>query len=237
MKNVRASTSEIIRIPLRFIPLLVALLPFLCIHLCYIVSAAFEHVAWCVPYWDSCTSISRLGRQLPEKLIFKALMIPTAVLSCAFWLILGKWLRWQYQVGKPLMVLGVLANIFVVIYVVALGEVGDAYYLMRRVGVILFFSLTMFSQLMFVHYMQRHIVTNSCHASVRHIYQIQYGLALVVFIVGIGSVLLDVFYEHYDNIEDAIEWILALLINAHFLTHYWLWKYLDINIRFDDSKT
>lgn len=227
MSNIESS-----RLSLRFIPLLVSLLPFLCVHLCYLVAASFGHVDWCVPYWDSCTSISKAGRQLPEKLIFKALMIPTAVLSCFFWLILGRWLRWQYQVGLPLMVLGVVANIFVVVYIVALGERGDVYYLMRRIGVILFFSLTMFSQLLFVHYLQRYIISKSCPSSVLHIYRIQYGIAMMIFTVGIGSVLLSVFYEHYNRMDDAVEWILALLINAHFFTHYWLWKYLDISVHF-----
>ena len=46
--------------------LITGLLPLVCVHTTYLIAASHGHVPWCVPYWDSCTSISATGRQLPE---------------------------------------------------------------------------------------------------------------------------------------------------------------------------
>ena len=47
---------------LSFVPVVVALLPLAAIHLCYLLAAYLGHVPWCLPYVDSCTSISAAGR-------------------------------------------------------------------------------------------------------------------------------------------------------------------------------
>jgi hypothetical protein len=48
---------------------------------------------WCIPYIDSCTSISATGREPPAFFVFKALMIPAAMLLMAYWLLNARWLR------------------------------------------------------------------------------------------------------------------------------------------------
>lgn len=73
-------------------PLAAGLLALLTIHLCYLIAAAHGHVPWCLPWIDSCTSISATGRQLPEKLLFKPLMMLSMLLAgMTFWLA-ARWL-------------------------------------------------------------------------------------------------------------------------------------------------
>ena len=70
---------------LNFLPLLTALLPALAINFCYLLAASQGHVPWCIPYLEGCTSISATGRQAPESYLFRALIIPTAVLLVFYW--------------------------------------------------------------------------------------------------------------------------------------------------------
>src|SRR5690606_23810077 len=122
--------------------LFTGLLPLLCVHLSYVIAAAYGHVDWCVPYWDSCTSISATGRELPEKLVFKLLMLPAAVCALLFWWLAHRWLHLACNRGSRAMLgTGIVAALFLMLYVVALGE-GNEYRWARQAGIILFFSLT-----------------------------------------------------------------------------------------------
>ncbi|MEE4110897.1 MAG: hypothetical protein V2I24_16210, partial [Halieaceae bacterium] len=77
------------------LPLIVAagcaLLPFVAVHIAYLLAADAGQVPWCNPYVDSCTSISATGRQPPASFVFKGVMLPCAMLIAVFW-----WLQWRW---------------------------------------------------------------------------------------------------------------------------------------------
>lgn len=219
-------------VALYWIPLLIVVLSLTGVHLSYAIAVAMDHIELCNPYWDSCTSISRTGRKPPEKLVFKGFMLPVVMLGLMFWLVLGSWLRRRVGVGRILQVLGTIANTFVILYIVALGE-GSDFNLLRRIGVILFFGLTLFAQLMFVYYCQRYLMPVVTEPVALRCFRVMYGLAIVTFLVCIVSVLLSAFYSGYNQIDDAFEWNIALLMNAHFLVHVFLWRSLGIRLWLD----
>lgn len=64
---------------LRIIALLAATLPFFAVHLTWLLAASYGLVEWCNPYIDSCTSISATGRHAPASYVFRATMLPAAV--------------------------------------------------------------------------------------------------------------------------------------------------------------
>ena len=76
----------------RVVPLLAALVPFLAVHVTYLVAAANGLVDWCNPYIDSCTSISATGRKPPASYVFRATMLPAAVIIAAYWWFNHAWL-------------------------------------------------------------------------------------------------------------------------------------------------
>ncbi len=78
---------------LNAIPLVTALLPALAAHLCYLVAAYHGHVSWCFPYFPDCVSISATGRHGPESVIFRAALIPAAILMMIYWRLSRDWLR------------------------------------------------------------------------------------------------------------------------------------------------
>lgn len=201
--------------------LVAGLIPLLTIHATFAVSVLEGHVSFCVPYWDSCTSISRTGREGTSYFIFKGTMLPAAALGIVFWWLNGRWLR---QLGVNtwgvLWVpwLGLIAGLALGVYTLALGHAGDGFNLTRRIGVVLYFSFTFICQLLISAGLRSHPLWR--HPGNRLLNLCQFTLA-----VGILSVMLNgVMPEFYSRRDDAFEWILALLINLHALWLAWLWR-------------
>lgn len=206
--------------PLWPLALLVGALPFFTIHTTYLVSAAEGHIAWCIPYWDACTSISRTGRHGTSYFLFKAGMLPAALLGILFWLLNARWL---HQLGAPgrtaltLPWIGAVAGICLIAYTVTLGHPGETPGLIRRTGVILYFSLTFIAQSL----LGSALLGTRLHGPARWLT----GLSLLTLATGILSVILSaVAYHYYTEIDDAFEWTLALLINLHVFATAVLWR-------------
>lgn len=201
--------------------LVTGLLPLLCVHATYVLAASYGHVDWCVPYWDSCTSISATGRELPEKLLFKLLMLPASLCALGFWWLANRWLRGALGQGsRAMLATGMVAALFLMLYVVALGESND-YRWARQTGIVLFFSLTYVAQLCFLLRIAR---SPGRSALVDRVFRWQCGAAGALLAIGVLSVVLDAAWRDYDSIEDAFEWVMMLFIAGQFCSHYPLWK-------------
>jgi len=211
-----------------------ALLPFLAVHLAYLLAADAGQVAWCIPYVDSCTSISATGRRPPASFIFKGVMLPAAMLIAVFWWIQGHWLRASGDKSARvawMQGLGWIASLGLVLYVIVLGEVGDWWRTQRRIGTILFFSFTYLAQLLFADALRRQAAgAASCTGrTARRIL----GVCGLMLAIGIGSVISEASNEAFhDGIEDAIEWVLALLLEVNFLLCAILWRDLPWRLEF-----
>lgn len=208
-------------VPLWWLALAAGLIPLLTIHTTFLVSVLEGHVSFCIPYWDSCTSISRTGRHGTSYFIFKGTMLPAAILGILFWWLNGLWLR---QLGIHtrgvawVPWLGLVACVALGAYTLALGHAGDGFHLTRRIGVVLYFAFTFICELLVSAALRTH---PRWHRSGTRLL----NLCQLTLFVGILSVILDgVVPEFYDRKDDAFEWILALLINAHALWLAWLWR-------------
>lgn len=205
-----------------------ALIPMMTIHLTFVVSVLEGYVSWCMPYWDSCTSISRTGRHGTAYFIFKGTMLPAALLGILFWWLNGLWLR---QLGVQMRWvawvpwLGLIACVSLALYTLALGHAGDGFNLIRRIGVVLYFSLTYLCQLLISASLMGH--PRWYTPGLRLLRLCQLTLA-----VGILSVILTaVVPDWYSQKDDAFEWVLALLINLHALWLALLWRRSDFRAR------
>ena len=54
--------------------------------------------------------------------------------------------------------------------------------------------------------------------------------ALLMLAIGVGSVLLDLLHPRYDDMEDAVEWILMLFLVLQFASHYFLWRSANLTL-------
>ncbi|WP_092013524.1 hypothetical protein [Marinobacter daqiaonensis] len=208
-------------ISLWWLAMAAALTPLITIHTTFVVSILEGHVSWCVPYWDSCTSISRTGRYGTSYFIFKGTMLPAAILGVLFWFLNSQWLLQLGATsrGRPWIPwLGLVACASLAAYTLALGHAGDGFYLIRRIGVVLYFALTYIAQLLISSALTGH---PRWRRSGQHLL----WLCELTLAVGILSVILSaVAPTVYSQTDDAFEWVLALLINLHAIWLAVLWK-------------
>jgi len=147
--------------PLKLIALLAGLIPLFAVHTVYLISAIFEQVPWCVPYLEGCTSISAAGRNSPANYVFRATMIPWAVVLMIYWTLVSKWLIAMVDqkgfLNRAILSLGIIAAVFLILYATALGSEGQIYRLLRRYGVIIFFAFTFLAQLLLLSRLKQHV--------------------------------------------------------------------------------
>lgn len=216
--------------------MLTGLMPICTVNITYLMAAWFQHVPACVPYIDGCASISATGRHLPETLVFKLAMIPSAILVMIYWKLAGEWLC--LLTGKKdttiraIQVLGFTGAAFLIIYVVALGYAGSEYQLQRRIGITLFFSLTLLSQLLLTRVLGK-MASGTCPEI---FYRGNLLLSLFLMILGLVSIPVPLYVENPDKWENILEWNFAIALFFHFILNSLFWKKSGFRISYRIGK-
>ena len=87
---------------MRALPYWAAIVPLVTVNVCYVVAIGLDHLPACIPYLTGCTSVSSTGRIAPESLIFRAGMLPSALIVALFWQRCATFLRLGGQSGSRL---------------------------------------------------------------------------------------------------------------------------------------
>jgi len=128
-----------------------------------------------------------------------------------------------------MLILGYLGAMFLVLYADFLGTEGTVYRLMRRYGVIFFFTFTVLAQYFFTRDLLRN--KSQLKAVYRHL-QTMLGLGLFILIIGFislgATILLD--NPEKDRWENVTEWWFALAMMAYFGVTALMWKKLRYQI-------
>lgn len=210
------------------IALLCGLLPVVTVHLSYALSASAGIIPACIPYLEGCTSISATGRHGWGYVLFKAGMLPSALLLIAYWRLCRDWLLEAGEVDGPalrgLLWLGIAGALFLVLYTVFLGHQGGIYHLLRRFGVTLHLGLTGLAQLLLVWRLSR-LRAPAGHAPCPPgILRAKTWLVTVLVMLGLGSIPVRNFIADKDPVENAIEWLFCLLMSGFYLLTAAAWK-------------
>lgn len=228
---------------LHLLPLLSGLLPLLAFHMAYLLSAAVGHVEWCFPYVQGCTSISATGRQPPEELIFKGLLIPGLTLMVVYWLQCRYWLL-SLGCGASRRVslitaLGAGGAMLLVVYVVSLGENGGVYQLLRRASVNLGAGLIYMAQLLLYGIVRQHTrsgrITLPMGLLRWNALQVWLILAIGLASVFCKTLLPGLIYDRY--LEDPFEWNLIVLLLWHFFLIRRAWLTVTVTPAPGDGST
>lgn len=202
--------------------------------MCYWIAVQNGHLPWCIPYIDSCTSISAAGRQGVEYYVFKGLMIPGAVLIALYWIGVFYWLRTLRSGSSvaPLIILSLalVASAGLILYSVVLGAIGEGYRSQRRLGVILFFAMTFFAQLILLLQLRKTEPIKSRNSlPIRGLLSI----SSLVLLSGLFAVAYSAYNEErYDSIEYALEWIVTLLLSLQPLFVAKMWANTDYRLSY-----
>lgn len=221
---------------LAWIALLTTALPFGVVHLCYAVSVQEGYIPGCIPYLSGCTSISASGRHGAAYFLFKAGMIPAAVVLAIFWVLCREWLVALGDRDGPgaraMVWIGVTAAVFMGLYTVFLGSKGDFYNLMRRSGVTVYFAFSYLAQLILLARLNRLVRRGGLRLS-RWIPVAQLTIAVALLAIGLLSIPVKNFVGGDPGpIENAIEWVFALLMVSYYALTWCAWRETDFRAGF-----
>lgn len=209
-------------LPMWPLALACAILPVLAVHLAWWLSIVDGHIPFCVPYLEGCTSISRAARHGLGNHVFRAIMLPTAMLQILLWLSVRQWLAARHpkaRAGSSLPVLGLVAGVFLILYGTFLGTEGDIYRLLRRYGVVMYFAATFVAQLV----LQRALRELPAHPSRRGMLGVCVGMLALGFIsTAVTAVVVDPGLK--DRWENVLEWNLGVLLTLWFALLAWRWR-------------
>jgi len=201
---------------LKYHLLLVSIIPFIAIHLSFILSVQNEYLSLCNPYIDGCYSISRVARQPSSIIIFKVLILVSALSLFFLWPRLFK-----PKHNKTLILIGRIGSLFLIAYIVALGEEGFLYELMRRFGVFIFYVFTLISQWVF---------TFNAEIRKERFFVYNFFINIIVyiqFLTFLVAIPFFLFIKNYGYIENIIEWWITLFITLWFFMNFIYYKKND----------
>lgn len=210
--------------PLWPLPLAIALVLVLAVHLAWLLSLQAGHVPACLPYLEGCTSISRAARHGLGNHVFRLLVLPCAVLVGLHWWLAGRWLRAQAGgkagAGGTVALLGGLAAVALALYATFLGTEGEAYRFLRRYGVVVFFGAGYLAQLLFLRHARRQGRLGRRMATGMTV------ICIAMLALGVTNVIADALMtdaDLQDRLENALEWQLGVLLVGWYGVHALLW--------------
>ena len=222
--------------PIRWLPLFAGLIPFVGIHVCYLLSVQSGYLALCIPYIDGCNSIGATGRTPPASLLFRAIELPFAGLLLVLWPLTVAWLRslmptLRNSTARAVLVAGTIGAIALVVYTTFLGTGEPFYTFMRRFGIYFYFLGVTFAQL-FTSLALRRIAKRNPDMRLSGISNTMLVFCLAPFALGMLNLLQKAVlpYETADPLENSIEWIAAAMLQFWFISLYVAWRRTDFSL-------
>lgn len=205
------------------LPLACAVIPAVAVHVAWWLSVRDGHIPSCIPYFEGCVSISRAARHGSGNTVFKLLMVPCAALQTMLWWSSARWIRGAHReprAGRSLYALGLVAGFALAVYASFLGTDGAIYGWMRRFGITFYFGASFLAILVFLHRL-RELGTQ------RGVAGAMLAVCALMLALGIASTAVTALAGDpvlRNQLENAMEWNLGILLTAWFLLHAALWK-------------
>ena len=210
---------------LRPISLACFFLPVFTVIISYLISIKLNLVATCIPNFEGCTSISRVGRYEPVKFFFKPMMYFYALSIFFFWNIFLQEVKIIRIRSKYLIILTFITVIFLCLYITFLGE-SKVYSFFKRIGI--YFYILSIVVLQFSS--NKMLIKNKKKLSKFFNYKIvKFNYYLSSFLVISGLILLPILIikiDAFPQIKNIISWNYFLLIQLFFLLFFFSLKKL-----------
>ena len=207
---------------IRALPLLTGLAPLIGINVAYWIGANADVIPSCIPYIEGCTSISATGRYPPGDRLFRAVMLPQAVLLAGTWYFAVLWLRSmspRSKAGTPALVCGLVGAFALIVYVSYLGSKEPIYELMRRFGIYFYFVGTVIGQM---------ILTLALRPS--RLRQAMLTVVAIPWVLGLLNFAQKALRADPDMMENTIEWVVSVFMQVWFLLLYVGWRRTDFDV-------
>ena len=202
---------------IRGLLLVAALAPVIGVNLAYWIGVTHDNLPSCIPYIVGCTSISSTGRYPPGDRLFRAVMLPQAVLLAVTWYATALWLRAvrpdATRAATTALVAGLLGALALIIYVSYLASNDPFYEVMRRYGIYFYFVCTVVAQ-----------IAVSLVVPVATLRRVMLGIMVTPFALGLLNFAQKAIVENPDQTENVIEWIVSLLMQLWFVVLWLAWR-------------
>ena len=187
-------------------------LPIVTIITSYIWSAYLNLVNLCLPNFDGCTSISRVGRYNPVVYFFKPMMFIYAIFLGIFWYKFYKILRLEnIQISKLFLLVAYCSILFLILYIFFLGE-GKIYKFFRQVGIFLYIFFTVLTQIFFSTRLKKSISFNKKISKLIFCYTVLLGIIGIIFLPLVTTKTIEIL-----NFKNIVSWNYFLFIQIYFL--------------------
>ena len=212
------------RVNIRYLSLIVFVLPLFTVVVSYIASVRLNLVSFCIPNLDGCTSISRVGRYEPVKYFFKPFMYLFGVFLLLYWRENFLKLKLLISNNKQLLftyIVGIISVLFLFLYIFFLGE-SNIYRFFRRIGIYIYIFFTVIAQvLLAIQYIK---LKNEKHLNYKFI---KFKLILSILLISLGVMVLPILVtkiENFPEIKNIISWNYFFLIQVYYLITFFCWK-------------
>ncbi|MGA0609204.1 hypothetical protein [Caldimonas sp. KR1-144] len=215
--------------------LLAGALPLIATLVAWRLSVRLDLVPDCQPLLEGCVSISRAARHGLPNILFRTLLLPSAVLQALCWLLCAGWLRslgaaadrWQ----RTLPALGIAIGAMLALYGSFLGTEGAGYRWMRHYGVFFYFGLSCIAMLIVSDQWQRHLRDSRQR---RRIATALLLLCATLPLLGLAHVLLPLWWStqaQKDALENVTEWWGGAIFTVFFFILAWAWRRTGFGLR------
>ena len=224
---------------IRKLSLWIFFFPLIAINFCLFISQNYEFLegtiftvdqlgrsAFSIPYLDGSLSISRASRTFPQYLIFKPIMIITAILLYYYWNNNNRLVN-KYKITNinyKFKIFGILSAVFLAIHSIFLGIKFDIqiYKLMRRVVLLLFIIFEIIAQGMLVYHFFKikDKISRLINKKVLILKAILVSILATVAILSL-PILLDKGNTHFKH---ALEWNYFVGVVLFYLFTRFFWK-------------
>ena len=212
------------RVSIRYLSLIVFVLPLFTVVVSYIISVRLNLVSFCIPNLDGCTSISRVGRYEPVKYFFKPFMYLFGVFLLLYWRENFLKLRLLISNNRQLLltyIVGIISVLFLFLYIFFLGE-SNIYRFFRRIGIYIYIFFTVIAQvLLAIQYIK---LKNEEYLNYKFI---KFKLILSIALISFGIIVLPILVtkiESFPEIKNIISWNYFFLIQIYYLITFFCWK-------------
>ena len=191
------------------------LLPILIVIISFLWSANLNLVSWCIPNFEGCTSISRVGRYQPVVYFFKPLMFIFAIILVFFWTKFYVLLK-NSNVNTPKFILFIayLSVFFFLLYIIFLGE-GKLYKFFRQIGIFIYIFFTVITQIFFSIKLKKSYYFYDRFGYIINYYSLFIGIAGIILLPLLVTKVIDI-----PNFKNIVSWNFFFLIQLYFLLIY-----------------
>ncbi|NIL93723.1 MAG: hypothetical protein GTO71_04640 [Woeseiaceae bacterium] len=187
----------------------------------FAIGVVYEVLPDCNPLIDGCRSISATGRQPPGSFLFRAIMLPQGIILGFVWYLSVLWLQelrpaLSRSRSLSILIAGLVNVVALIIYVTFLGTSEPIYEFMRRTGIYLAFAGGAFAQLF--------VALALLRTNLRGIAKAMLSINVLVLTIGILNLLLKEILADPDPMENRLEWIATILLQAWFFLLFAAWR-------------